>query len=191
MHIELIGKCTLKVSLTPLDLRVFNVSYNTIDENNISTRRLILHILDEAYRLKAIDLSNSRLYIEVFPCRSGGCMMYLSNSSGTEITNADDAGELIEIMFFCRDIDELISCACELKERLGEHIKTSCLYCSDTEYRLMIGIKEPFEITGTPNGARPSDTEKTEAAIRAAFTREHCCQLIGSEAVEALCELKE
>ncbi len=193
MHIELISKSAVKITLTGTELSSYSLEFDLIDSGSPETRRLLSDVLDRLLLTKNIDLSDEKLYIEVFPEKSGGCLMYISNSKGGSLFSRepDSAEDIIELVFSCRTIPELISRAVFLDLRIGEYIRTGSLYYSDSSFELIAGLERKELIKALKRLQDCSDAVISGGSgIRAAYIREHCTPLLEENAVKRLTALR-
>ena len=68
----------LKVILTPLDMARFNLTNDTMDYGTTATKKAFWDILDRAHRETGFDVSNDKLYVQIFPSHDGGCEMFVT-----------------------------------------------------------------------------------------------------------------
>lgn len=193
MHIELIGKSTVKAALSEDDLNEYGLEFDMIESGSTATRRLLSDILDRLLLTKNIDLTSERLYIEVFPGRTGGVLMYISNSKGLNLSDreSDNEDELIEAVFSESSIPQLISRAAGLDLRIGQYIRSSSLYCSDTSFELIIGLDRREIIKTLKKLKSCQDTVLSGGSgIRAAHIREHCTPVLTDSAIKKLISLQ-
>lgn len=193
MHIELIGKSTVKAALSEDDLNEYGLEFDMIESGSTATRRLLSDILDRLLLTKNIDLTSERLYIEVFPGRTGGVLMYISNSKGLNLSDreSDNEEELIEAVFSESSIPQLISRAAGLDLRIGQYIRSSSLYCSDTSFELIIGLDRREIIKTLKKLKSCQDTVLSGGSgIRAAHIREHCTPVLTDSAIKKLISLQ-
>lgn len=193
MHIELIGKSTVKAALSEDDLNEYGLEFDMIESGSTATRRLLSDILDRLLLTKNIDLTSERLYIEVFPGRTGGVLMYISNSKGLNLSDreSNNEDELIEAVFSESSIPQLISRAAGLDLRIGQYIRSSSLYCSDTSFELIIGLDRREIIKTLKKLKSCQDTVLSGGSgIRAAHIREHCTPVLTDSAIKKLISLQ-
>lgn len=81
MELHLIGVNKLKVTLTPDDMSEYALTCDTIDYDNTTTRRAFWDILDKARSRTGFDAASDRVFIQVYPNKSGGCDMYVTKMS--------------------------------------------------------------------------------------------------------------
>jgi len=78
MDMILISDTKLKVMLTPLDMEELALDSEDIDYDNTETRRAFWSILDEAKHKTGFDAARDRVFIQVYPSKSGGCELYVT-----------------------------------------------------------------------------------------------------------------
>ena len=71
MEMILINSAKLKVMLSENDLRPYSLTCDTIDYSNDATKRAFRDILDTAKKKTGFDTEGAKVYIQVFPVRSG------------------------------------------------------------------------------------------------------------------------
>ncbi len=96
MELHLIGVNKLKVTLTPDDMSEYALTCDTIDYDNTTTRRAFWDILDKARSRTGFDAASDRVFIQVYPNKSGGCDMYVTKISSL-------TGEQKQIMTGCQN----------------------------------------------------------------------------------------
>lgn len=82
MELILINDSKLKVMLTESDLASLSLTCDTIDYDNTETRRAFWEIFDEAKHRTGFDAASNRIFIQVFPSKSGGCELYVTKVQG-------------------------------------------------------------------------------------------------------------
>ncbi len=78
MELILISSSKLKIMLSPDDMREHRLCCDSVDYGNTETRRAFWSILDEAKQQTGFDAASSRVYIQLYPSRSGGCELYVT-----------------------------------------------------------------------------------------------------------------
>ena len=97
MELHLIGVNKLKVTLTPDDMSQYALTCDTIDYDNTTTRRAFWDILDKARSRTGFDAASDRVFIQVYPNKSGGGDMYVTKISAlSEEQKQSLAGRLDE-----------------------------------------------------------------------------------------------
>lgn len=78
MELILISDSKLKIMLTTDDMREYALDCSTLDYDNTETRRAFWSILDEAKHRTGFDAASEKVFVQVYPSRSGGCEMYVT-----------------------------------------------------------------------------------------------------------------
>lgn len=81
MELILISDSKLKVMLTADDMKQYEISCDMIDYDNgtpAETRRAFWRILDEAKMKTGFDAAGDRVFVQVYPSKSGGCEMFVT-----------------------------------------------------------------------------------------------------------------
>lgn len=79
LRIDILANNTVKITLGPLDMMEYDVSYEKLSRKSPDTRRMLSSLIDAVRSEKKLDLSEGRLFIEAFPRGDGGCMLYISS----------------------------------------------------------------------------------------------------------------
>ncbi len=82
MELILISASKLKVMLSPEDMRRYDISCDTIDKDSAVSRRAFWNILDEAKQQTGFDPAGSKIFVQMYPSRSGGCELFVTRLSG-------------------------------------------------------------------------------------------------------------
>ena len=88
MELILISDNKLKIMLTEEDMFRYEISADSIDYDNTETRRAFWQILDEAKHRTGFDAASERVFVQVYPSRSGGCEMYVTKLGAAPVTSA-------------------------------------------------------------------------------------------------------
>ncbi len=78
MELILISESKLKIMLTADDMEDYSISCECMSYGSKDTRKIFGKILEEAKEKTGFDSNTGQLYIEVYPCRNGGCEVYVS-----------------------------------------------------------------------------------------------------------------
>lgn len=91
MELILISASKLKVMLSAEDMARYELSCDTIECENSPSRKGFWHILDEAKRQTGFDPGGERVFVQLYPERSGGCEMFVTKL-GASAKKAADSG---------------------------------------------------------------------------------------------------
>ncbi|MHC1696151.1 MAG: adaptor protein MecA [Eubacteriales bacterium] len=82
MELVLISDNKLKIILTDEDMSTLDISCDTIDYDNTSTRRAFWELLDKAKQQTGFDAASDKVLVQVYPDKNGGCSMYVTKMTG-------------------------------------------------------------------------------------------------------------
>ena len=88
MELIMINDTKLKVMLDPSDMD--DLSLNDIHRDG--TRRALTAILEAARKQCGFDTSHSRIFVQMYPCRRGGCELFVTKMSRRGETSMLRAG---------------------------------------------------------------------------------------------------
>lgn len=184
MDFTLIHENKLKVILSAEDMLSLELDYDEMDYTDPTTRKALLYLLENAKNQVGFSPRKAKLFIEVYPCEGGGCVLYFTNLR----TPARTAGPGMEpVVFAFDDADTLIEGACKVFERYSHRIYKSSLYLLEGVYRLVVF---PLDYSDRLSVYFLSEyAEKLgEGEMLAAFTEEHGEELIRDTAIDTLAE---
>lgn len=78
MELIVISENKLKVMLTADDMRHYNLNCDTIDSDNAPARRAFRSILDDARAQTGFDAGKDKIFVQLYPGKSGGCEMFVT-----------------------------------------------------------------------------------------------------------------
>ncbi len=78
MELLIISENKIKISLSKNDLDSYNISSESIDYDTTETRRVVWSLLDDVKKQIGFDAAKSRIFVQLYPGRDGGCEMYVS-----------------------------------------------------------------------------------------------------------------
>lgn len=76
MELILISESKLKITLTAEDMEVNGISEDQLTCGEKDVRRIFEGVLDEAKKKTGFDAECGRLYVQVYPSKTGGCEVY-------------------------------------------------------------------------------------------------------------------
>ena len=95
MELIRISESKLKVMLSPEDMAHYAISCETIDYENTETRRAFWDILDIAKHQTGFDAARDKVYIQVYPSRTGGCELYVTKLPDTIVAEPTTAAPTV------------------------------------------------------------------------------------------------
>jgi len=94
MELRLLSENKLKITLTNEDMELLDITYEEIDyPGDVGTRRVLWEILEQAKRQIGFDAGREKLYVQVHPEKSGGCLMYVTKENAAEAAPAESAAK--------------------------------------------------------------------------------------------------
>lgn len=184
LNIDHIGSNTIKVILTEEELEDYDITYEKLNKNSLETKQLLLDIIESIRIEENIDLVSRKLFIEAFPQKKSGCVLYI-----TILSEKEESKELYaDIICIIENINTLISLASKLFRDYSHIIKQSTLYNNEQVYILKITTytkmkKRISNILNEFSQIVPSDE------ITKAYISEHSKLSIENDALECLSEL--
>lgn len=173
---------TVKITLTEPDMLNYDIDYQTLDKKNPDTRRLLLELLETVRDEKDIDLTDEKLYVEVFPKNDGGCLLYISMLNSRIRAKKELYSEIIcEI----EEKSDLITLCKGMFHSHSHLIRNSELYTANNRFRLIISTFSKAE-GRLSHIICEYGSILGRGEIFAAATREHCEVIVEADAVEKL-----
>ena len=186
MELLLITENKLKIMLSRDDLCSYGITVDEIDYDNTETRRVFWSLLDEAKQKTGFDAAISRIFIQIFPDREGGCEMYVSRLRSIEgqkrgVTCKIDASCARRAFVF--DSLERLLAVCRAV-RGAPPLLSSSAYTERRE-----GACRCFLITEGDGAALERITEYGElwdVSLLPYYIKEHCKVICEGNAIETL-----
>lgn len=194
MELLLISENKIKISLTKADLDGYSITSDDIDYDNTETRRVFWTLLDEAKRKTGFDAAKSRIFIQIYPGKDGGCELYVSKISRAEKDDEISLNVLRELSKISKEskekkpsvylfdgMSELIA-VCRRLKSLG-YSQSSSAY-SEGKSRFFLSVDGDGEYSFIEEYGIRQSTEKIMLYIK-----EHCGAICEGDAVIRLGEL--
>ncbi len=89
MELLIISDSKIKISLSKNDLDSYKISCDSIDYDTTETRRVVWSLLDDVKKQSGFDAAKSRIFVQIYPSRDGGCELYVSKL-GKQLPSAFD-----------------------------------------------------------------------------------------------------
>ena len=86
-----IGDNKLKLMLSAADCRRYNISGEDMDCLDPDSRRALRRLLDDAGSRSGFDAAADKIFVQLYPCRSGGCELFVTRLDAGDGVK-DDAG---------------------------------------------------------------------------------------------------
>lgn len=191
MELIKISDTKLKIMLTAEDMAHYAIASEALNYENTETRRAVWQILDEAKHRTGFDAASDRVLIQAYPCRTGGCELYITKITGiTEPPEKRSVAERrVRLFSFASLADLIAACKCLLAaDRNGE----SAAYAVGRErYYLVLRGELGGEARVPPpyHPAQEFGEAVSAASARLAYIKEHAECLCGVDAVTRLAAL--
>ena len=78
MEYKLVNENKLKIILTNEDMALLDITPEEMDYDNTGTKRIFWEILDRAKHQIGFDAGSEKLFVQVYPDKNGGCLMYVT-----------------------------------------------------------------------------------------------------------------
>lgn len=78
MELILISESKLKIMLSADDMELYDITCETIDYDDSFSRRAFWDILSEARDRTGFDAAGEKVYVQVYPSKTGGCEMFVT-----------------------------------------------------------------------------------------------------------------
>jgi len=78
MEYKLVSENKLKIILTNEDMAMLDITPEEMDYDNTGTKRIFWDILDKAKHQIGFDAGSEKLFVQVYPGKDGGCLMYVT-----------------------------------------------------------------------------------------------------------------
>ncbi len=80
MELIRISDRKMKIMLTPTDMRHFELNADTFGEDSAEMHRAFRLLLEEIKKQTGFEADDSRISVQYFPSREGGCEMFISHT---------------------------------------------------------------------------------------------------------------
>lgn len=207
MNMIRISETKLKVILSRSDLQKLDISVETMDYANVSTKRVFWEILDEARHTTGFDAESARLFVQIFPDAEGGCEMFITKEKAKtqqeeafprkkvyrlSAAEEETAGAYVRLDF------EALCKLCKRMKRMGVRNAADLYYDGEDGYVLVVLQKQrlPAYISAQTRVLRRNPawlceygrTGRLDARLTA-YLAEHYEKLASENAIELIAKL--
>ena len=88
MELIMINSSKLKIMLSGDDMKKYDLDTDKIDYDTTATRRAFWSILDDAKTETGFNAASDKLFIQLYPCKKGGCEMYVTKIGEPRLPSA-------------------------------------------------------------------------------------------------------
>ena len=138
MDCLLLGDGKLKLTLSPDDMDTYGIDAGTLDWSDTGTRRAMWSLFDEVKRRCGFDAASSRIRVEVFPSRAGGCEIFVTRASrepAREVAFTGNVAPAGRHAYYFAEARDMIACCRALATAYGE--VASSAYCDGRGYAML------------------------------------------------------
>lgn len=191
MKIETVDRQTVKVQLSVDDMQDLAITYEQMDYKDPSTKRAIVALLHKVRQETDVDLTGGKLFIEAFPHREGGCILYISvldaQGQGSARPKRYRGSFNTPMIFRFSDPEDLITACDKLFTQYSHLVLKSSLYLMEQSYILL--VYSYFKLDGKIAALVSEYGEAMgKGAVKSAFIKEHAKPLIINNAIDTIVE---
>ena len=84
-----IGDNKLKITMTEEELLFYGMDLSSLSYSSTETRRAFWAILDDAKHATGFDAAATKVSVQIYTCRTGGCEMYIMGEESLTVPDAD------------------------------------------------------------------------------------------------------
>lgn len=184
MKIELLSQTRARMFLTQGDMDALNIDYERLGGFDEYTQNAIVALLEQIKKQHPFDLSQGKLYVEVFPNAQNGCVFYFTLKGESKPPKEREQSLKIPCLLRIKGANHLVACASFLQTGHRKHLQKSHLYAYQNAFILVLfpknkqfaGLHQPLAEFG----------QFLDAPLAYPFLQEHAKPLILDIAVEKL-----
>lgn len=199
MKTELLNPTKLKITFENEELEEYGLSFEELDYSNTKTRRVFSDALARAKKETGFDYSGSRLFIEVFPERKGGCSAMFTKLPVLEeelglgkyrlsLTRTYSFSKDYGLCLYRFQFDGLLDCVRSFSFENDCH--ASDLFFLDGEFYLLLHLDESLRFrSAAARKLSEFGAEVQKPFLKKAFLEEHAECIYTGDALERLRDL--
>ena len=134
MNIEMLNRKTVKIFLSSEDMEDFALTCEGMGSDSPNARGMLLRLLKSVEKAANLDFSGGKLYIEVFPVLTGGCILYIVSDG--ERPNRNEWGT--PLVFRLEGLRRLENVCGRLYRQVNHLVLRSHIYRRDSQYFLVV-----------------------------------------------------
>ncbi len=186
----------LKLMLTKNDLLRYELDCETMDSEDPATRRSLRELLADVKTSSGFDVSDDKLFIQLYPSRDGGAEIYITKlSAKRQPEPSHDAALHVTSVFRFDSMHALLDACARCAPSGISDGKASSAWQGELGYFLITEENIPYrEYLNSGNKAFDELIAEAGTAIgstpaSAAYVREHCRCFCEREAISVLARL--
>lgn len=191
MKIDIIDDKTIKVILSKIEMVGFNLSYEELDYKNPNTKIFLLNLVSRIKKDTSISFTSNKMFVEAFPYCDGGCILYLNlieSIKKEEKQSKLKASFDTPLIYKFKEMNHLLSICKILNQSYNHIILSNSLYKLNEYYYLLIYTYFKMD-TKLKLLMNEYGTYSAKGAIGASMIKEHCAELIPSNAILELSKM--
>lgn len=193
MELIKINDRKLKVMLSEVDLKLYDLDCDKIDYDCSATKAAFRAILSEARERVGFDTASDKIFVQIYPARCGGCEMFV-----TKLTERTEASvHSLSAVYYFEALEALIG-ACARLQEYGFKDR-SAAYAGERGYYLL--ISEDYKQNNNTYSVNERGKSVPHYPLLGEYGRrlradrtiprvsEHCSLICAEDAVRRLAEL--
>ena len=188
MQFDIIGNNTVKITLNKADMLCYDFRFDCVDCNSPQMKEFIVEMVDNIKEKKNVDLDAKKLYIEAFPKKDGGCLIYISPIEEKTSPNLSPNLSYTDIIADFCDIEMLISLSKILIKKYPTFIQKCSLFSYHNTYRIILNVFSKAETKIASIISEFGDIIE-KSPFEVASTCEYFSCVIKDDAIKALSKL--
>ncbi len=191
----LISPGKIKLMLTQNDLQKYELDCDTIDSEDPATKQSLRELLADVKSSSGFDVSDDKLFIQLYPSKDGGAEIYITKLSLRRQTDKSSESSVhITNVFKFENMRELLLACTRIPPHEKFTKRTSSAWMGDSSYFLITEENIPYReyLSGTQKSFDAIISENgihIGSAAGAAYVREHCSCFCKDDAITTLAGL--
>ena len=183
-----ISEAKLKIVLSAADMEHYGIRSESADYAGTETRRAVWAILDEAKKHTGFDAASSRICIQMYPSRGGGCELYVTRREGNERRTAEGVRHAMLSIYRFSHLENLLA-VCAILQKSGFSGESAAYAEGERCYLILREMRTSDEARGRFAFAEEYG-ERLSGAERLSYIEEYALPICPTNAVSTLSSLK-
>lgn len=100
MELLRINDNKIKIMMNADDMLHYSLDCTTIEQSDSPSRQGFWQLLKEVRLRTGFDTEGDKIFVQVYPCKSGGCELFVTRLSGTSQTNEKNRRDSAETVCY-------------------------------------------------------------------------------------------